>query len=105
MADQYNSLQAQLASITNRLDEQDERMSVIQAELKEINAHFFGAFYADLTTRADDLETAVHDLDFTVKEGQMISNPLFAKVRSDLAKIRPEDDSCVSARANRSDKS
>lgn len=89
--DQFNSLQAQLNQISSQLKAQDKRISAQQAELENINSQFFGPFYADLTTRTDDLEDSINELTFIVREGQVISNTSFARVRADIAAFKSSD--------------
>lgn len=86
--DQFNTLKTQLTDISTQLKEQDKRIAAQQTQLENINEQFVGTFYADLTTRADDLEEIIRNLEFTVKEEQVISNASFAKVRTELTAVR-----------------
>lgn len=86
--DQFNSLQAQLDQINSQLKAQGKHINAQQAELENINSQFFGPFYTDLTTRTDDLEESINELTLIVREGQVISNAAFARVRTDIIALK-----------------
>jgi len=79
--DQFNSLQAQLNQISSQLKAQDKRINAQQAELENINSQFFGPFYTDLITRTDDLE-------YTVREGQVVSGISHDRIRAEIALLK-----------------
>jgi len=79
--DQFNSLQAQLNDITLMLKSQNRRIHDQQRELERINSQFFGPFYADLTTRMDDLE-------YVIREGQVIAGIHHDKIWAEIALMK-----------------
>ena len=88
---QFNSLQAQLNQISSQLRAQDKRISAQQSELENINSQFFGPLYADLVTRTDDLE-------YIIREGQVIAGLAHDKIRAEivLLKMTSKDESVAS---------